>query len=428
MSKKLVIISLDALGSDDLSTAHLKLLPNLRHLIQTGTHIQEIDPILPTLTYPSHTTIITGNYPNKHGIVNNVKIQSNRQSPDWFWYRKAVKSQPLYDIAKAHHLTTAAFLWPVTARSSIDYNIAEIFSNRIWNNQVMVSLWASSPLFVARLNAKYGKLRRGIRQPYLDAFISACAVDTLKRKKPDLTLIHLVDMDAHRHRYGVRSDQAYQALQRLDQHVGAIVQATKDAHTYHDTTFAILGDHYQIDVDHMIRLNTLFKEQGWLHLTNKQTIAKDWQVFANSCDGTTYIYTRPDFKDSAQLNDLLATLPAVARIYPPEELIQDGADPAAAFMCEAKRGYYFINDATGPVVEAVNPDEIGQPDRYRGVHGYSPFQKDYKTTLLFNGPEIKRNHKIANARLIDEAPTFAKILGLSMPQDIDGQTLTDIFK
>ncbi|GAF41374.1 alkaline phosphodiesterase I [Agrilactobacillus composti DSM 18527 = JCM 14202] len=243
-------------------------------------------------------------------------------------------------------------------------------------------------LFVARLNAKYGKLRRGIRQPYLDAFISACAVDTLKRKKPDLTLIHLVDMDAHRHRYGVRSDQAYQALQRLDQHVGAIVQATKDAHTYHDTTFAILGDHYQIDVDHMIRLNTLFKEQGWLHLTNKQTIAKDWQVFANSCDGTTYIYTRPDFKDSAQLNDLLATLPAVARIYPPEELIQDGADPAAAFMCEAKRGYYFINDATGPVVEAVNPDEIGQPDRYRGVHAIRHFKRIIKLLCFLMGLKL----------------------------------------
>ncbi len=84
----------------------------------------------------------------------------------------------------------------------------------------MVSLKASSPAFLLRMNQKYGHLRRGIQQPELDDFITACAVDTLKHKKPWLTLIHLVDMDSMRHRYGVRSDEALAALHRLDQRVG----------------------------------------------------------------------------------------------------------------------------------------------------------------------------------------------------------------
>lgn len=95
---------------------------------------------------------------------------------------------------RQQHRKTAAFLWPVTAGSKITYNLAEIFPNRIWTNQVLVSLKASSPAFLLRMNQKYGHLRRGIQQPELDDFITACAVDTLKHKKPWLTLIHLVDM------------------------------------------------------------------------------------------------------------------------------------------------------------------------------------------------------------------------------------------
>ena len=67
---------------------------------------------------------------------------------------------PLYDVAREAGLTTAAFLWPVTAGSKINYNLAEIFPNRIWTNQVLVSLKASSPLFLYQMNHRYGKLRR----------------------------------------------------------------------------------------------------------------------------------------------------------------------------------------------------------------------------------------------------------------------------
>lgn len=92
------------------------------------------------------------------------------------------------------------------------------------------------------MNQKYGHLRRGIQQPELDDFITACAVDTLKHKKPWLTLIHLVDMDSMRHRYGVRSDEALAALHRLDQRVGRLIDATIEAGTFAQTNFAILGD------------------------------------------------------------------------------------------------------------------------------------------------------------------------------------------
>ncbi|MFC6180514.1 alkaline phosphatase family protein [Lactiplantibacillus daowaiensis] len=426
-NQHLVIISLDALGFRDLRE-HQRSLPVLNQLMTGGAWVKSVTGIYPTLTYPSHTTIITGQYPKVHGIVNNTKLQPKRRSPDWFWYQKDVKVPTLYDLARQQKLTTAAFLWPVTAGSKITYNLAEIFPNRIWTNQVMVSLKASSPLFLLKMNHKYGHLRNGIHQPQLDEFITACAVDTLTNQKPNLTMIHLVDMDSMRHRYGVRSKEAMAGLKRLDQHVGQLIQATKVAGTFADTNFVILGDHYQINVDHMIHLNTLFAQKGWLTPRPDQTFEDDWTVMAKTADGATYIYTR-GFDELAELQALIAQVDGVETVITGEAAAKRGADPACALMVEAKAGYYFTDESRRPlVVEPVHPDTLGQPDRYHGVHGYDPTKPDYQTTLVFNGPAIKPGARIERANLVDEAPTFARLLGLSFPEPLAGHCLDGVFK
>lgn len=415
------------MGSRDLDE-HLDDLPNLRRLVVTGTRVRQIRGIYPTLTYPSHTTIITGQYPSVHGIVNNTKRQPQRQSPDWYWYQRNVKVPTLYDLVRQQHKKTAAFLWPVTAGSKITYNLAEIFPNRIWTNQVLVSLKASSPAFLWRMNQKYGHLRRGIQQPELDDFITACAVDTLAHKKPWLTLIHLVDMDSMRHRYGVRSDEAMAALKRLDTRVGKLIDATIAAGTFAETNFAVLGDHYQINVDHMIHLNQAFATKGWLTPTANGTVKNDWHVWAKSCDGCTYIYTR-NFADMQTLKDLLAQTEGVAAVHSRAEATERGADPACQFMVEAQAGYYFTDETGRPaVVEPVDPASLGQPDRYHGVHGYDPNKPDYFTTMVLNGPAIQEHQVIEAARLIDEAPTFARLLDVRFPESLPGKALTAAFK
>lgn len=425
-NQHLVIISLDSLGFRDINE-HQSELPTLNKLVNGGTWVKEVRGIYPTLTYPSHTTIITGQYPSVHGIVNNTKIQPDRQSPDWYWYQKDVKVPTLYDLARKQGLTTAAFLWPVTAGSKINYNLAEIFPNRIWTNQVLVSLRASSPLFILEMNQKYGKLRNGIKQPELDDFITVCTVDTIKRKKPNLTLLHLVDMDSMRHRYGVRSDEAMEALHRLDNHVAQVIDATKAAGTFEDTNFVILGDHYQINVDKMIHLNTLFAKRGWLTARPDQTFKKDWRVMAKTCDGCTYIYTR-NFEQIDRLKDVISGVEGVEKIYDKADAIERGADPECTLMVEAKAGYYFTDESDrANAVEKVLPEMMGDADRYQGVHGYDPEKTGYKTTLIFNGPMIKQNKTVARADLVDEAPTFAKLLGLEFPEPLAGSAIDEVF-
>lgn len=74
MTKKhLIVISLDAMGFRDLDELR-HLTPHLNELIKRGTWVKKVQGIFPTLTYPSHTSIITGQYPVTHGIVNNTKL------------------------------------------------------------------------------------------------------------------------------------------------------------------------------------------------------------------------------------------------------------------------------------------------------------------------------------------------------------------
>ena len=425
---KLVVISLDSMGFRDLNELR-DLVPNLAQLIEKGTWVKKVQGIFPTLTYPSHTSIITGQYPAVHGVVNNTKLQPRRLSPDWYWYRKDVKATPLYDVAREAGMTTAAFLWPVTAGSKIDYNLAELFPNRIWTNLVMVSLKASSPWFLMQMNHRYGKLRHGIKQPWLDDFITACAVDTLKNKQPDLTLIHLVDMDSMRHRYGVRSDEAKAALQRLDGRVARLIRATKDAGTYDQTNFVILGDHYQINVDKMIHLNQLFAKQGWLTpVDGKTTYKGNWRVTAKTCDGETYVYTRGNV-DLGKVKQVIAGVEGVEHIYDGAEAVKLGADPKCAFLVEAKPGYYFTDEVHRPaVVEKVDPASLGTHDRYHGVHGYGPNQPNYFTTAIFAGPDVREGATVEGAHLVDEGPTFAALLGLKYPAPTAGQPIRGVLK
>lgn len=71
MKNKLVVLSLDALQSNDLE--ELLGMPNFSKLKNKISIVKNLEEIYPTLTYPIHTTMLTGGTPDKHGIFHNQK-------------------------------------------------------------------------------------------------------------------------------------------------------------------------------------------------------------------------------------------------------------------------------------------------------------------------------------------------------------------
>lgn len=419
--QRLYIISLDAFGASDLEYA--RTLPNFRYLLNRSALVEEVETVYPSLTYMCHTSIATGMYPHKHGVFHNTKLQPGRTSPDWYWYAKDIQVPTIFDIAHEAGYKTASFLWPVTGKSrSIDYNLTEIFPNRSWQNQVMVSLYSGTPAFTIRLDRKYGHLRKGIQQPELDEFLTAGILDTIRTKNPDLMAIHYVDLDAMRHQYGVKSPEAKAAIDRMDRHLGQIIQAMKEKGIFEDTVIAVLGDHYQIDTHTVVRFNQLFKEEGWLR-TNAKGQITEWDVLAKEAGGSCYIYTTEAADEEAVL-DLLRLHPDIIEsIYRGEQTNQLGADPRAAFLVEGKAGYYFSDEHDRAFAERTK----GKKSFHQATHGYSPTKENYETMLFLSGPGINPEARIRQARLVDEGPTFLHAIGLAFPHETEGRVLTELF-
>jgi len=426
LTKYLFIISFDCLSSLDFSL--LKKLPNFKRLIESGSYCENVQTIYPSVTYPCHVTIVTGKFPNNHGVVNNTLLQPGKSSPDWYWYRKYVKGTTLYDEAKKAGLKTAALLWPVTARANIDYNMPEIFANRRWHHQVGVSLRNGSPLYQLEMNKKFGHIRKGLSQPELDDFVLESTVETIKTKKPNLLLVHFTDLDTHRHYYGFSSKEAMAAIERHDQRLGRMMEAVKEAGLQEETTFVVLGDHSALDENKVIKLNVLFKNQGLIQL-NKWGKVVSWKAYCKSCDGSAYIYLNDpsDQETKKKLHLLMDELlrdeqNGIETVLTGEEAKHKGADEQAFFMLEAKRGFYFKESLNGEFIEHITEQDVRQGIYTFASHGYSPEKDNYKTIFIAQGKGIKPNVVIPSMHLVDEGPTFARLLGLNLG-DTDGRVI-----
>lgn len=431
----LIIVSFDALSTADLEKAGV--FSHFREFLQQAAYCKKVFSVYPSLTYPAHTSIVTGRRPKDHGIIDNTLLQPGRISPDWYWQRKYISGETLYDQAIKAGMRVAALLWPVTACSRIQYNLPEIFANRRWQSQIIVSLLNGTPGYQLELNRRFGHVRKGLSQPELDNFVQQSLLHTLVKYRPDLTLVHFTDLDTQKHLYGTTSAEAAAALARHDQRLGDIMATLRAGNLWDESTLVLLGDHGALDEDKVIYLNTLFQEKGYITL--KEGRIKTWRVIAKHCDGSSYIYfnaygnVKADQGLTKEVASLLDELKenagsGIERVYDSREAASLGADPRCAFMVEARPGYYF-DDRIGP--GPVRQLEPGDPLKEKGLmaanHGYSPFKPDYTTVFAAAGQGIEPGRSVGEMSLIDEGPTLARLLGLSLAQS-KGRVVAELLK
>ncbi|MFS0820168.1 alkaline phosphatase family protein [Bacillus sp. 1P02SD] len=429
LTDHLLVISFDCLSSLDFPI--IEKLPNFKKLLEHASYCRNVETIYPSVTYPCHATIVTGKFPRNHGIVNNTFLQPGRVSPDWYWHRRHVKSTTLYDEAKKAGMKTAALLWPVTAKANIDYNMPEIFANRPWQNQIFVSLFNGSPLYQLEMNRKFGHLRNGLNQPELDDFVLESTVETIKTKQPNLMLVHFVDLDSQRHYHGFSSDEAMAALLRHDERLGRIINALEETGIYDKTTIIALGDHSALDESKAVKPNVLLKKAGLITVNHEGKVL-DWKAYCKSCDGSAYIYLKDknDTKTQEQVRALLTELReneenGIERILSTSEAKEKGADDNATFMIEARLGYYFKENLEGEYIDEIKAEDVREKRYTYASHGYSPEKENYTTVLIASGKGIRPNIEIPDMHLVDEGPTFARLLGLDLGKT-DGHVIEEL--
>lgn len=420
-NKYVIVIYFDAVSEEDLE--FLSKQPNFSKLIKNGALIKNVESVYPSLTYPAHVTIVTGKYPKNHGVINNTVLDFKNDNPDWYWYRKYIKGDTIFDLAEKSGMKTCSILWPVTARSKITYNMPEIFCTKRYDNQILKSALAGSKIYQVNMNKRFGYLRQGMEEPYLDNFATEVAKKTIRELKPNLILLHLIDSDSQKHKYGIENKEVIESLKRHDERLGEIIESLKLAGIYEDSTIIALGDHSQINVNNVIKLNSILMKNDLINVNGNKI--KSYKAIAKSCDGSSYIYlkNKNDVETRKKVRDILNELKnkysnVIEEVYNNEEIKNLGADINASFMIEAKRGYYFIDDFLGEAIEVI--DESSKiKHKLRASHGYLPSRDNYKTFFIAYGKTIKKGVVLEKGKLINHGPTIAKILDIDL-RDCDG--------
>ena len=419
MNKKTLVISIDALISDDIPL--LETLPNLGPLVKGAAQVRDIECIYPTLTYPCHVSIMTGCYPDKHGIVHNERLQVNVPKPQWNWWYKDIRVKTMLDYAKAAGLSTATVTWPVMAGSAADYNIAEIWAPTINDDPTDICTQANSPA-VAEIFERNKSRLKWMLTPEFDNYAEHCGAEIIETFQPDLMFIHFSYVDHQRHQNGVKGEKVNEALRFVDDKIGTLIAALNRQNLLGKTNIVILGDHGQINVSHLFNLNKLFYDRGLIDV-NEQGKITGWRMYAQSCAFSAHIHLGP----AMDRNEAAAILKEIQQTYPQEIEKVWTAEEALnqwhmkgdfEFVVEAVTSVSFGKNLTGDLIESVDNFD------YKfsvATHGHLPTKGDQPPFIL-SGPDIKMGVQIQGAKLVDEAPTIMKIYDIVM-EDIDGHPL-----
>src|SRR5580704_3284021 len=400
----LVLISVDGLRPDYITAAdaHGAKVPNLRRLMKEGTYADGVTGVVPTVTYPSHTTLVTGVWPAKHGILANTTfdpLQKNEQG--WYWYTQDIRVPTLWDAAAQAGRTTASIQWPVTVGAPITWNIPEYWRASTPDDAKLLSSVAT-PGLLAEMEAELGEYHGGIETSARDDEIRGrYAQWILEKKKPALMTLHLTALDHVEHQMGPFSPEALALLERLDAVIGNL-RETAERLSPGRAIIAIVSDHGFVKVDAQLNLFAAFCEAKLFTLDDKGKVT-DWKAMPWETGGSSAIVLK-DPKDSAtlaQVRELLAKLagdPAngIDRILEAQELHDRGGYPTASFFVSLKPGWRTGSPLTGPVLSKTKPG---------GTHGELPDLPDLRAAFFVIGPGVSAGRSLGLIDMREVAPT-----------------------
>jgi predicted AlkP superfamily pyrophosphatase or phosphodiesterase len=408
-----ILISIDGLKPEYVlgADAHGLKIPNLRRFLKEGAYSTGVHGVVPTVTYPSHTTLITGVSPAKHGIYANTTFDPLRKNyGGWYWYAEDIKVPTLWDTARGAGLTTANVHWPVSVAARITWNLPQYWRAGTADDRKLLRVLAT-PGLLDTLEKELGPYADGIDESIDgDENRAKFAARLLELKHPDFATIYLTALDHEEHASGPFSPQSNATLERIDAALGRILDAVK--RTYNGrAVVCVVSDHGFVPTSKALHLAVAFRSAGFIEFDSKDQI-KSWKATIWGAGGSEAIvlHDKNDAATKIKVAELLSKLAAdpangIDRIVPEEELHARGGFPDAAFLVVLRPGYVTGENLSG---------ELVTPTTYKGMHGYWPDEPEMNSSFFLLGPGWVP-HSLGEIDMRSIAPTLAQILGLSLP-------------
>jgi predicted AlkP superfamily pyrophosphatase or phosphodiesterase len=428
ISSHIIIVSISGLKADDLSnteTTGLRI-PTIQSLSAKGAHAVAVESVYPSVRNPAHASIATGVFPADHGIYSDFPFDklSGAQSEEPYQLAKDIKTDTLWDAAKRGGFVTAAVGYPLTAGSTIDFNIPVAFDDGYLAEadagiyQLISKQLTNPPDLLDKLGPEITsgaftgdkKLKEIAGNQMTDQFKAHAAAYIIEKHRPNLLLVNLDSYGKAARKYGVRSKEAITALAFIDELLKKIVDPAEKISG--GATIFIVSDFGLMAVEKTFNPNVVLAKKRWLTTSGKGRITS-WLAVAQTFGGSAAIFLKEpqDKKAIAEIQEIFDEIhkrpdSPIWQIVTTQDAAKLGADPRAAFYLDVAPAYAMSARATGSSISTTSE---------KAAHGYLPSRSDMLGTLIIYGNGIKQGTKIEYGRLIDIAPTAARLLGLEMP-------------
>jgi len=365
-----LLVSLDGFRHD---YADLYGAPNLKRFGDQGVHAKAMIPVYPSATFPSHYSIITGLYPEHHGIVNNAFFDPQRNGGyrysdpatggDGSWYG----GTPLWVLAEQQGVRAASFYWPGS-----DVAIHGVRPNRF------------RPYDESVPNAD--RVRQVIEWFQLPEPV-----------RPHLVTMYFSDVDTAGHLYGPSAPETEQAVANLDTVVGTLLQGLEA--TRLPINVFILSDHGMLEVQQSVSIG-------------RASEFKDFVIAPQ--EGSQIMLYSADEKHNAEVAELLKARDTRFATY-----LRRETPPQLHYRDNWRIGDIVVM-ATSPVNLRI--DGSGAvPAPERGNHGYDPHQfPEMRGIFYARGPDLKRGITLDAFENVNVYRLIARLLRLKPPAGLDG--------
>jgi predicted AlkP superfamily pyrophosphatase or phosphodiesterase len=408
-----LLISVDGLRpADILDTSRGVNAPTLRAMMQHGVFAQGVTGVLPTLTYPSHTTLITGVSPARHGIGNNLSFDPlNINQTGWQWYAAAIKVPTLWSAARAAGLVTVNVHWPVSVAAPVDFNLPQIWRTGHDDDRLLMRALAT-PGLLDRLEPVLGAYAQGIDESIeADENRVRFAEALILAHKPALTTVYLASVDHAEHEFGPGTPEAYAAIARNDAMIARLAATARKADP--TVTVVVVSDHGFQPVSTDVNLIAPFVSAGLIEVGAGGKVVK-WEAEPWMMGGSAaVVLARPDdpalVAKVSGLLDRLAVDPAmgIERVIDRSSKAKLGGAREASFMIAFKPGFEPGRD---PVAAK------GAPSSNKGMHGYFPETPTMESSLFADGPGLVRHGDLGRIDMRSIAPSVARVLGITLAE------------
>lgn len=430
--KHVVLISVDGLAASYIDDPKAEL-PTLRMLARQGARAEGMITTFPSVTWPSHTSLITGCTAARHGVIGN-SVFDRRAGREVVYIGDpelekgdAIKVPTLYDVAHAAGMKTGSVIWPCcNGAKSLDWVIPD-------SNKQAIHDKYTTPGFVEELRqagidiSELGKW--GWNKQYSsprDDLYTRVALHLLERHRANLVLLHLITPDGIEHAHGPHTPEAYKAVAEADANVKRIWDALQKPPFAGKSALFVTSDHGFAGIEKLIRPNVELKRLGLIETDDKNKPTKR-QAWCVAQGGSAFIYLLGDGADretSSRVKTALSKLEGVDRVLEPDDFAELGLplpaeNPQAPhFILTTGQGYSFNADLTGDVIGPAT-------ETYRGTHGHMPQPAYMHATFIAAGTGIREGTRLKLVNNTDVAPTIARLMGLKL-DGTDGRVLREI--